>query len=408
MSHQLSKKIIASLFALVLGQLPPLMFIMLDLSELGLNWSILNAFDVYQSQKIYLFTSLSFPAFLSFIFLLIARTEKQKTFYQSILDEAQEMVIVLDRQHQTIYKNAAFEKFGLEVESGQIANIEKFPQTFELVKQVGGEQKQLLCSASHSEVRQEFTLIFRDITSIKQSATKIKQQEESILRSSQLASLGEISSGIAHEINNPLGVILANTGIMRDHLEAASPLVVKCLDTIDRMGLRIAGIIKAMKNLSRRSELATIEDVDLQLVLEDVTNLSMMNLRNAEITVHLNPATFQHKIVSGSSVQISQVLLNLIGNATQAVAALDEKWIRITCETDHSVHRIVVQNSGPQIPKHIQEKIFQPFFTTKSPGQGTGLGLSVSRNIAEVHRGALVLDGDNQHPTFIFSLPIKG
>jgi signal transduction histidine kinase len=68
----------------------------------------------------------------------------------------------------------------------------------------------------------------------------------------------------------------------------------------------------------------------------------------------------------------------------------------------------VVQNSGPQIPKHIQEKIFQPFFTTKSPGQGTGLGLSVSRNIAEVHRGALVLDGDNQHPTFIFSLPIKG
>ncbi len=405
MSHQLSKRFVAIMLAILLGQLPPLMFIMLDLSELGLNWSILNAFDVYQSQKIYLFTSLAFPLFLAFIFLLVAKIEKQKTFYQSILDEAQEMVIVLDQQYQTIYKNAAYEKFGLEVEGEQLATIQKFPQTFELVKQVAGEQKHLLCSASRSEARQEFTLIFRDITTIKESLQRIKQQEESIIRSSQLAALGEISSSIAHEINNPLGVIMGNTDILRTNIQAPSPVVVKCLDTIDRMGLRISGIIRAMRNLSHKSELTTIETVDLLAVIQDVTNLSTMNFRKAEVAFHLDSEMFKHKMVAGSIVQISQILLNLFGNATQAVASLEERWIKITCDSDTTFHRIVVQNSGPQIPKAIQDKIFQPFFTTKAPGQGTGLGLSLSRTIAEVHKGALVLDGDNEHPTFILSLP---
>jgi C4-dicarboxylate-specific signal transduction histidine kinase len=326
-------------------------------------------------------------------------------FYQSILDGAQEMVVVADKSFRQIYRNAAFTKFGFGTELTDLLRGKTFPLTFEYEDTVNGVRRSLLCSATYAEARNEYTLIFRDMTTLKENAEKIKLQEESIIRTSQLASLGEISSGIAHEINNPLGVILANTEVLRTHVSPPSAIVLKSLDTIDRMGQRITGIIKAMKNLSRNAELTSRETVDLQVVLEDITSLSLMNFKKSDIQLHVDLATFKDKTVTGSAVQISQVLLNLIGNATQAVAGLDERWVKLSVEEDTTFYRIVVQNSGEQIAKPLQEKIFQPFFTTKSPGKGTGLGLSLSRTIAEIHKGSLVLDGDKEHPTFILSLP---
>jgi signal transduction histidine kinase len=408
MNKLLSKKIPQIILCILVGQIPPLIFISLDLGELGLEWTGHNAFDIYHSQSIYLFSSIAFPLALGFIFLLYSRIRKQKAFYQSILDGAQEMVVVVDQGYRTIYANAAFKSYGFGIELSGLLQGKAFPLALEYADTINGVQRSLLCSATYAKASGEFTLIFRDITTLKESAEKIKQQEESIMRTSQLASLGEISSGIAHEINNPLGIILANTQILRTHIDAPSTIALKSLDTIDRMGLRITGIIKAMKNLSRTAELTSFERVDLQQVLEDVTNLSLMNFKKSDIQLLLDLATFKDKTVTGSSVQISQVLLNIIGNATQAVAGLDERWVRIELQEDPAFYRLIVQNSGQQIEKQLQEKIFQPFFTTKSPGKGTGLGLSISRTIAEVHKGSLVLDAANEHPTFILSLPRAG
>lgn len=407
MNTVLSKKKFAIPCAILLGQLAPAMFILLDLSELGLKWSITNAFDIYTSQKIYAFTSLVFPLFLILILLFYTRTKNQKVFYQSILDGAQEMVVVFNAQRSRIYSNAAFDKSGLGVQFLEGIDENLMPLNFEVEKIIGGQPKSFLCSVTRSENRLETTAIIKDITILKLNAQKIKEQEESILRSSQLASLGEISSGIAHEINNPLGVIIGNTEILRSQLEFPPPLVLRSLDTIDRMSLRISGIIKAMKNLSRKSELTAVEEIELATIMEDISNLSYPNLKKLDIDFGLDIHKFKGKFITGSTVQISQVMLNLISNATHATENLDDKWITVRLEEDTDFYKIIVQNAGPQIPKELQDKIFQPFFTTKSPGSGTGLGLSLSKTIAEIHKGSLILDGEKRSPTFIFALPKK-
>ena len=400
-----SKRIVAFAFACIIGQLAPLIFISLDLGELGLPWSFRNAFDIYQSQRIYFFSSIAFPAFLFFIFLLYLKIKNQRFFYQSILDGAQEMVLVLDQSHKAIYRNAAFDRSGLDHSIAKAFLGQTFPIAVEIQATINNRPRFLLCSGNHSQVRRDFTFLFRDITTIRENLEKIKFQEETVLRSSQLASLGEMASGIAHEINNPLGVIIGNVGILRDDLETPLPGVLKSLDTIDRMAIRISAIVKAMKNLSRKAELEVVEDVDLEFILTDIINLSMINFKNLGIDLQIEMGAFKDKIIKGSSVQISQAFLNLIGNASHAIEGLEEKWLRVTLEEEGDSYLITFQNSGPQMSREIQERIFQPFFTTKAPGKGTGLGLSVSRSIVEAHQGTLNIDPGSAHPTFVLSLP---
>ncbi len=103
--------------------------------------------------------------------------------------------------------------------------------------------------------------------------------------------------------------------------------------------------------------------------------------------------------------EIAQVLFNLLINACQAEEQLSERWVTLNCEEEDEKIRIVVKDSGPGIPTDIRQKIFQPFFTTKDIGQGTGLGLSVSVGLVEGHNGQLWLDDKEQNTTFIVQLP---
>jgi two-component system sensor histidine kinase DctS len=105
------------------------------------------------------------------------------------------------------------------------------------------------------------------------------------------------------------------------------------------------------------------------------------------------------------AVQISQVLLNLINNACDAISSLNEKWILINAIERNNLIEISVTNSGPKIPAHIREKLMQPFFTTKEVGMGTGLGLSLSKTIAEAHGGRLYLDLGAENTRFVLELP---
>src|SRR5262249_54178985 len=105
------------------------------------------------------------------------------------------------------------------------------------------------------------------------------------------------------------------------------------------------------------------------------------------------------------STEISQVLLNLLNNALDAVQPLDQKWISIDVADAGNDVEIAVTDSGPGIPAHLRDKIAQPFFTTKEIGKGTGLGLSISRGIAEAHHGGLFLDPVCANTRFIVCLP---
>lgn len=387
---------------ILIAQLIPITFIGIDLSELGLEWNFQNALDIYKSQRVYLFSSLATPLFFLIIKIQYNKLHKQKNFFENVLNGLPELVSVFDLNYVLNFKNASFLDYELpdKIENLVKENSNKlfFNYSFKSLNR----NMHFLGTVTHFE--NGHILILKDITEVKESELIIQEQEKQLSRSSQLASLGEMASGIAHEINNPLGVIIANIEIIRKLLKDPNGKIEKCLDTINKMVTRMSGIIKAMKKLSR-IEGADHEIIDLEDLFTDVMNISQINIKKYEVKTDYNLEEFKNKRVLGSNVQLSQVFINLINNACHAIESYDEKWIRIKIFEDENQFNIIFSNSGPQIPDHIQDKIFEPFFTTKEPGKGTGLGLSLSKTILEAHKGKLRLNKEALSPEFIVEIP---
>lgn len=245
------------------------------------------------------------------------------------------------------------------------------------------------------------SISFRDITAKKNS-------EMALLSTSKFAALGEMAGGVAHEINNPLTIIhglisrLDNYTNQVQDKEKYLELIKKMQFTVDR----ITKIVKGLKTFSRNGELDKPEFTSLSLIFSDVMNLSEEKIRKSNITLIISP--FLKTKILCRSVQIAQVIINLINNAADAISHLEDKWIEIKFEeVSNKSIRIIITDSGNGIPLDIREKIMQPFFTTKEVGKGTGLGLSISRGIIESHHGRLYIDEEAVNTTFVIELPIN-
>ncbi|MBP7845099.1 MAG: CHASE domain-containing protein [Proteobacteria bacterium] len=249
---------------------------------------------------------------------------------------------------------------------------------------------------------QSHILSFQDIT-------KAKAQLLTLAQSSKMASLGEMASGIAHEINNPLSIIngyaqkllrneekgINTTEILRANLE-------KILNTTQR----ITHIIKGLKNFSRSGNNDSCAESSLRDLIEDVYSFCSDRFRNHSIKFTLNvPNNVRFE---SQTTQISQTILNLLNNSHDAIIEQAEKWIRVDFETlNEERFRIKFTDSGPGIPPDIVNKLMQPFFTTKGPGKGTGLGLSISKGIIESHNGKFYVDQNSPNTCFVIELPYK-
>jgi C4-dicarboxylate-specific signal transduction histidine kinase len=228
-----------------------------------------------------------------------------------------------------------------------------------------------------------------------------------LTQSSKMASLGEMAGGIAHEINSPLAAIQ----MWAEHLKEAGengkadlPLILETTDIIEKTASRITKIVKGLRAFARDGKQDPFISSSLQEILHDTIGFCGEKIRAAG--VQLDVAFPQHDVrIDCRSTQISQVLLNLINNAFDAVAGLDEKWIRVELvENLHHVE-IIVTDSGKGVPSEFREKIMQPFFTTKETGKGTGLGLSISRGLIESHYGRLTINSDSPNTSFVITLP---
>lgn len=167
---------------------------------------------------------------------------------------------------------------------------------------------------------------------------------------------------------------------------------------------RISGIINGLRTFSRDGNGDQMALVPVKQIVESTLTLCREKLKHAEILIQVDPLDDDLK-ARCRPVQISQVLLNLVGNACDAILALDEKWIRISAERRSDDVVISVTDSGPGIPTEVRAKLFQPFFTTKEIGKGTGLGLSISRGIVDGHRGTLMVDERCGNTRFLLQLP---
>jgi signal transduction histidine kinase len=212
-----------------------------------------------------------------------------------------------------------------------------------------------------------------------------------MINTEKLVSLGELSSSLAHELKNPLAVIVSRTSLLLERLSIGAMSnedLEKSLRVILRTSGRIDQTIKSIQALSRDSTRDPLSPIPLKTLLDDVSILLDHKIKSKEVELRINSYESSWQLM-GRESQLVQVMMNLISNAIDAVETLPARWIEIAFLREEEHFLIQVKDSGTGIPPDVVEKIMNPFFTTKTSGKGTGLGLSISRRIMQDHQGDL-------------------
>lgn len=249
--------------------------------------------------------------------------------------------------------------------------------------------------------------IGRDITLTKKiDDTLVEQQKRILLNSAKLSALGEMALGIGHEIKNPVTIInLASIQLKRlargGQLDV--DMIAKYANKIEHASLRIDKIINGLKTLARNEAGDSLQEVNLQVIIEEMIAVVSEHLKSNDIAIRVIKSNHEPIVLCRSS-QIAQVLLNLINNSCDAIKNLDERWIEINYTSDDQFFYISFMDSGMGISLELHSKIFDSFYTSKSIGEGTGLGLSISKKIIESHGGTINIDNMSLHTKFVFSL----
>ena len=235
----------------------------------------------------------------------------------------------------------------------------------------------------------------------------LKAAQVQLVQASKMASLGEMAAGIAHEINNPLLVILGKADQMRTRLAkipADLPSLCSDLDKIETTVDRISKIVRGLRLFSRSSEKDPMRISSLSDIVSDTMELCRERFKFHEIDLKLSVGSDFR--LQCRPAQISQVLMNLLSNSLDAVDMHNQKWIELRAEQARANQiRISITDSGGGIPPEVAGRMMEPFFTTKEIGRGTGLGLSISRGIIEEHSGQLFYDNTCAHTRFVIELP---
>lgn len=235
----------------------------------------------------------------------------------------------------------------------------------------------------------------------------VVSQQALLIEVSKMASLGQMAGGVAHEINTPLGIINMLAGQVKDELESDTmnkKFMEESLTTIESTVERAAKIILGLKTISRDSERTTLTDVSVKSVIEDTIAFGFEGMRSRSINLQVAEIP-EDLAVQGTPTEISQVILNLVNNACDAIEKKSEKWIEISVMAQADSVQISVTDSGDGIRQEIRQRIFDPFFTTKGVGRGTGLGLSIAAGIVKKFGGRLELDERSKNTRFILTLP---
>jgi PAS domain S-box-containing protein len=224
-----------------------------------------------------------------------------------------------------------------------------------------------------------------------EDVTDAQVMESQLIQSEKLAAVGQLVSGVAHELNNPLTSIAGLSEFLLEQKELG-PNDRGHLKVIHEQAERAGRIVRNLLTFARKGP-ADRAPVDLNDVVQRTLSLMTYDLKLKDVDVHRDLGDVIPEVL-GDRHALQQVVLNLLTNATQAVAGNEPgrpRLVRVRTWFDGQVH-LRVSDSGPGIPEPNVSQLFTPFFTTKEPGQGTGLGLSISYSIVQAHGGQLVVE----------------
>jgi PAS domain S-box-containing protein len=259
-----------------------------------------------------------------------------------------------------------------------------------------------------------FTAHLRDLRPSRAANAEIERQREALYQSEKLAALGSLLAGVAHELNNPLSIVIGQALMLREAAEARAhedsqfENIAERGAKIETAANRCARIVKTFLAMARQRE-AERGKVEVSNLVERVLDLLSYGLRSAGIELKVDIPQDLPPLWADSD-QLHQVLLNMVVNAKQALETQTGlRFVSIVAResADASGVEIRVSDNGPGVPEAIRKRIFEPFFTTKPQGVGTGVGLAVSRGLIEAHGGTLSLETrNNGGAIFVIRLPI--
>ena len=244
--------------------------------------------------------------------------------------------------------------------------------------------------------------ISTDITEELELQKKLDSERAKSTHNAKMASLGELSAGIAHEINNPLAIISGTIPLLERFKNDPEKFSSKC-EVLMKSTNRIAKIVKGLRKYSRSSEGSVHKLETLKEILDEALIITEAKAKRHQTAIELHLRS-QSKILC-DSLEIEQVLINLINNGIDAVKTTSERWIKINTFDEIETSVIQVIDSGSGITPEIEQKLFQPFFTTKSVGEGTGLGLSITKGILDQHQATLTLNRNFKNTCFEIRFP---
>jgi C4-dicarboxylate-specific signal transduction histidine kinase len=236
---------------------------------------------------------------------------------------------------------------------------------------------------------------------------ELREKQEQLVQAGKLATLGELTTGVAHELNNPLNNIGLFVGNVIDQLRLGAfepDDAARELENAMEQVRKATVIISHLRTFGRAAPV-TFEPADVDEVIERSLLLMQEQLRLREIDVELDLCA-DELIVFGNPIQLEQVFINLLTNARDALENERTKKLRI--ETTRDEERIMIRfsDSGPGIPSDLEQRVFDPFFTTKEVGTGTGLGLSITYSIVKEHGGEISIERDlGRGASFLIELP---
>jgi C4-dicarboxylate-specific signal transduction histidine kinase len=416
---------------LLLGVIIPLIFIVLDLKEMSLSFSFSNVYEVFKSQQIYGFSSILFPllfgAIAGLFWYVISQNKKylsQEHFIKDVLDSLSDSLLVCEASGKIKYLNRTFSMiynesqtleslFGIknisEIESGK--NLE-----FNLLNANNENHRvvlmvQLLKANSSNIEADNYIVSIRDIEELRKNEAIIEIQKAQLFESSKLSSLGEMASGFAHEINNPLAIIMGKLSLIerevkKDLIHFDKEVILKHASKSKETVTRITKIIAGLRNISH-ADSGEIEDVTIEELIDDPVNMANLKMSGKGIGFKVENNVPQDEKVTCNKIQLGQVLINLLANSIFEIENQANPWLLLRIDSIDLNYIFTIKDSGSGIPLSVQAKMFEPMYTTKPVGKGTGLGLSISKSIIELHFGTLVIDNNCPNTSFVITLPKK-